>query len=192
MTRKSIKITEQVYDYLLSVSLTESAILKECREYTGKHPMARMQIAPEQGQFFQFLIESLQVKRAIEIGVFTGYSSLAIAMALPEGGQLIACDQDPEVTSIASKFWENAGVSEKIELRIAPALETLGQARRGGQFSCELHLNLLSQFAYWLFSIEGKDGPRTPQSPLPIAALPPRFRPRRAKSSAATMNSLGR
>ncbi len=127
MTRKSIKITEQVYDYLLSVSLTESAILQECREYTDKQPLARMQIAPEQGQFFKFLIESLQVQTAIEIGVFTGYSSLAIALALPEAGRLVACEKEPEFADVASRFWEKAGVRDKVELRIGPALDTLDQ-----------------------------------------------------------------
>lgn len=100
-----MQLDDQVYNYLLSVSLREAQILKECREQTAKHPMARMQIAPEQGQFISFLIKSLRVKKAIEVGVFTGYSSLAIAMALPEDGHLDACDIDPEVTAIAEQYW---------------------------------------------------------------------------------------
>lgn len=125
MSRKSIQLDEQVYNYLLSVSLREPQILQECRAETAKHPMARMQIAPEQGQFISFLIKLLHVKKALEIGVFTGYSSLSIAMSLPEDGHLDACDSDPEVTAIAKKYWNKANVREKINLHIGPAIETL-------------------------------------------------------------------
>ena len=120
-----MQLDEQVYNYLLSVSLRESQILQECRTETAKHPMARMQIAPEQGQFISFLIKSLNVKNALEIGVFTGYSSLTIAMSLPQDGHLDACDSDPEVTAIAKKYWNKANVAEKINLHVGPALETL-------------------------------------------------------------------
>ena len=133
MTRKSLQLSEQVYDYMLSVSLREPTILKELREETAKHPLANMQIAPEQGQFFSFFIEALNVRNAIEIGVFTGYSSLAIALALPDDGKLIACDNDPEATKIAQRYWEKAGISKKIKLRIGPAIETLEQMIRKGQ-----------------------------------------------------------
>jgi caffeoyl-CoA O-methyltransferase len=125
MSRKSIQLDEQVYRYLLSVSLREAEILKECREETAKHPMARMQIAPEQGQFISFLITLLHVKKALEIGVYTGYSSLAIALALPDDGHLDACDIDPEITTIAKRYWSKANVAEKISLHIAPAIKTL-------------------------------------------------------------------
>jgi len=125
MSRKSIQLDEQVYNYLLSVSLRESKILQECRAETAKHPMARMQIAPEQGQFISFLIKLLHVKNALEIGVFTGYSSLVIAMSLPVDGHLDACDSDPEVTAIAKKYWSRANVAEKIDLHIGQAIETL-------------------------------------------------------------------
>ncbi len=120
-----MQLDEQVYNYLLSVSLRESQILAECRAETAKHPMARMQIAPEQGQFISFLIKLLHVKNALEIGVFTGYSSLSIAMSLPEDGHLDACDSDPEATAIAKKYWNKADVAEKINLHIGPAIETL-------------------------------------------------------------------
>ena len=120
-----MQLDEQVYNYLLSVSLQESKILQECRAETARHPMARMQIAPEQGQFISFLIKLLHVKKALEIGVFTGYSSLSIAMSLPDDGHLDACDSDPETTLIAKKYWNKANVAEKINLHIGPAIETL-------------------------------------------------------------------
>ena len=120
-----MQLDEQVYNYLLSVSLREAQILQECRAETAKHPMARMQIAPEQGQFISFLIKLLHVKKALEIGVFTGYSSLSIAMSLPEDGHLDACDSDAEATKIAKRYWNKANVAEKINLHIGPAIETL-------------------------------------------------------------------
>lgn len=125
MSRKSIQLNDAVYNYLLSVSLRESKILQECREETARLPMARMQIAPEQGQFISFLISLLNVKRALEIGVYTGYSSLCIATTLPDDGHLDACDIDPEITAVAKSYWDKAGVSEKISLHIAPAITTL-------------------------------------------------------------------
>ncbi|MCZ6804155.1 MAG: class I SAM-dependent methyltransferase [Proteobacteria bacterium] len=133
MSRKSLQLTDQVYDYLLSVSLREPRILKECRDETSIHPLANMQIAPEQGQFFSFLIQILHVKKAIEIGVFTGYSSLSIAMALPEDGHLDACDIDPEMAAIAQQYWEKANVAEKITLRIGPAIDTLDKLIEANQ-----------------------------------------------------------
>lgn len=133
MSNRSINLTEQVYDYLLSVSLQESDVMRQCREETASHSMSKMQIAPEQGQFFQFLVKSLGVKQAIEVGVFTGYSSLAIATALPDDGKLIACDISTEYTDLAKGYWQTANVSNKIDLRIAPALETLQQLIDEGQ-----------------------------------------------------------
>ncbi|MEQ8938108.1 MAG: class I SAM-dependent methyltransferase [Gammaproteobacteria bacterium] len=127
MSRKSLNLNDAVYDYMLSVSLDEPDILRRCREQTASHPMARMQIAPEQGQFFRFLVKSLGVRNAREIGVFTGYSSLAIALSLPDDGKLLACDNDPEVTNIAKDYWVEAGVEHKIDLRLAPALQTLDE-----------------------------------------------------------------
>jgi len=120
-----MQLDEQVYNYLLSVSLREPEILQECRAETANHPMARMQIAPEQGQFISFLVKLLHVKKALEIGVFTGYSSLSIAMSLPEGGHLDACDTDSDVTAIAQKYWDKAKVTDKINLHIGPAIKTL-------------------------------------------------------------------
>jgi len=133
MTRKSINLTDEIYDYLLSISLQESAVQRELREETAKHPMAIMQIAPEQGQFMALLIQSINAKNIIEIGVFTGYSTLCMAMALPEDGRIIACDINKEYTDIARRYWEKAGVSGKIVLKLAPAIATLDKLLAGGQ-----------------------------------------------------------
>lgn len=118
-------ISDQLYDYVLSASLREPDILQELRQETANHPMSRMQIAPDQGQLMALLVQLIGAKKALEIGVFTGYSSLAVALALPSDGKLIACDISEEYTSIARRYWQLAGVTEKIDLRIAPALETL-------------------------------------------------------------------
>lgn len=127
MTKKTLGLDDQLYAYFQAVSLREPAILAQLREETAKHPQAQMQIAPEQGQFMALLVRLLGAKRTLEVGVFTGYSSLAVALALPEKGQIIACDVDPEVTAVAQRYWEQAGVAPKVDLRIAPALETLAQ-----------------------------------------------------------------
>ncbi|HEY9696917.1 MAG TPA: class I SAM-dependent methyltransferase [Trichocoleus sp.] len=125
MTNKTLTLDDRLYDYLCSVSLQESEVLQKLREETASHPMSQMQIAPEQGQFMALLVRLIGVKKALEIGVFTGYSSLCIASALPGDGQLIACDVSEDYTAIARRYWELAGVTHKIALRIAPALETL-------------------------------------------------------------------
>ncbi|MEM9804640.1 MAG: class I SAM-dependent methyltransferase [Cyanobacteria bacterium P01_D01_bin.56] len=127
MSTQILNFTENLYHYLLSVGVRDSEILRQLREENAQHPRAVMQIAPEQGQFMGFLVQLLGVKKALEVGVFTGYSSLVVAMALPDDGQLIACDISDEYTAMARKYWEKAGVAHKIDLRIAPALETLGQ-----------------------------------------------------------------
>jgi predicted O-methyltransferase YrrM len=125
MTTQSIGLDDRLYDYLLSVSLREPPILTALRAETATHPMSDMQISPEQGQFMAFLVKVAGVRRALEIGVFTGYSSLAVALALPPDGQLVACDVSEDYTAIARRYWEQAGVSQKIDLRIAPAIDTL-------------------------------------------------------------------
>ena len=123
----------ELYDYLISASSRESALKKELREATAKLPDARIQITPEQGQFMALLAKLIEAKRALEIGVYTGYSAWCVAEALDEGGNLIACDVSVEWTSIAREFREKAGVAEKIDLRIAPALETLASPEADGQ-----------------------------------------------------------
>lgn len=120
-----ITMNDELYRYMLSVSLRESDLLSRLRAETAKEELARMQLAPEQAQFLAFLVKLIGARRVIEVGVFTGYSSLAVAMALPDDGQMIACDVSEKWTSVARKYWEEAEVSDRIDLRIAPAMETL-------------------------------------------------------------------
>ena len=125
MSNRTIIITESIYQYLCDHSLREDPILKDLRDHTYDMEERAMQIAPEQGQFMQMLVKLIGAKNTIEVGVFTGYSSLAIALALPEDGRIVACDVNPQYTSVAEKFWVSAGVREKIDLRIGPAKDTL-------------------------------------------------------------------
>lgn len=127
MSSKTLNLTPSLYDYMLSVSLREPAILKSLREETAKLPSSVMQISPEQGQFMALLIGLMGAKKTLEIGVYTGYSSLAVALALPDNGQIIACDISTETSAIAKRYWIKAGVEQKIDLKIAPALQTLDQ-----------------------------------------------------------------
>jgi predicted O-methyltransferase YrrM len=122
---KSVGLDPSLYHYLLSVSLREPEILRQLRLETTELPAARMQIAPDQGQFMAFLVQLLGATKTLDIGVFTGYSALVVALALPEHGRVIACDLDREYTAIAQKYWQQAGVADKIELRLAPAMDTL-------------------------------------------------------------------
>lgn len=127
MSNQTLNLNSQLYEYLLSVSLREADILRELRHETAKHPMGIMQISPEQGQFMSLLIQLIGAKKTLEIGVFTGYSTMAVALALPDNGKIIACDNNQEFTDIARKYWQKAGIEAKIDLKIAPALETLQQ-----------------------------------------------------------------
>ena len=127
MSNRTLAISESIYQYLCDHSLREDPILKELRDHTYDMEERAMQIAPEQGQFMQMLIKLIGAKNTIEVGVFTGYSSLAIALALPEDGRIVACDVNPQYTSVAEKFWVSAGVREKIDLRIGPARDTLSE-----------------------------------------------------------------
>ena len=133
MPKRFVDSGPELYDYLIAASSRESALKKELREATANLPDARMQITPEQGQFMALLVKSIGAKRALEIGVFTGYSAWCVAEALEEGGTLIACDVSVEWTSIAVEYWEKAGVAKKIDLRIAPALDTLASLEADGQ-----------------------------------------------------------
>ena len=135
MSNKSINLTDSLYQYLLNSSLRESELLKALREETAKLPSANMQIAPEQGQFMALLVQLMGAQKAIEVGVYTGYSALAVAMALPESGQILACDISEEYTAVARRYWQQAGVSQKIDLRLAPAMETLKSIINEGQGS---------------------------------------------------------
>ena len=125
MSKRSIQLTDALYDYLLQNSLREPEVLRRLREESPWMGTTGMQIAPDQGQFMALLVELLGARRCIEIGTFTGYSALCVAYALPEDGRLVACDVNPETTAIARRFWQEAGVADRIDLRIAPALETL-------------------------------------------------------------------
>ncbi len=133
MSKNTLGLEQQVHDYLLSVSLREPDQLRQLREETARHPHGIMQISPEQGQFMALLIQLLGATKTLEIGVFTGYSSLSVALALPPNGKIIACDVSEEYTSIARRYWQAAGVADKIDLRIAPALTTLDQLLATGQ-----------------------------------------------------------
>lgn len=125
MSKRSLGLSDPIYSYLLSNSLREPDVLRRLREETANHEWSIMQIAPEQGQFMALLVEILGVRRAIEIGVFTGYSALAVALALPEDGRIIACDINKEWTDVGRRYWKQAGVDHKIDLRLAPAEDTL-------------------------------------------------------------------
>jgi caffeoyl-CoA O-methyltransferase len=125
MSSRTIPMTDRLYDYLLRVSLREPPLLAELRAETAKLPMAGMQISPEQGQFMALLAELIGARKAIEVGTFTGYSALCVAGALPPDGKLIACDISEEFTSVARRYWARSGIGDRIELRLAPALDTL-------------------------------------------------------------------
>ncbi len=125
MSNRSISLTDSLYQYLLDVSLREPPLLRALREETAQMRQRSMQIAPEQGQFMALLARLVGARRCIEVGVFTGYSSLSVALALPDDGHIVACDVSEEWTSIARRYWKQAGVDRKIELRLAPAVETL-------------------------------------------------------------------
>ena len=120
-------LPDNVYEYICNISLRETSLQQELREETQRllPEQARMQIGPDQGQLMQLLVRLTGAKRCLEIGVFTGYSSLAVALALPSDGTLVACDVSDQYTAIARRYWKGAGVAEKIQLRIAPAIETL-------------------------------------------------------------------
>ncbi len=125
MSGKTLPLNERLYDYLLSVSLREPEVLQRLREETARDRMARMQVAPEQGQFMALLVRLIAARRCLEIGVYTGYSALCVALALPPGGELVACDVSEKWTSVARRYWQAAGVADRIRLELAPALRTL-------------------------------------------------------------------
>ncbi len=133
MGKQTIGLEQNLYDYLLSVSLREPIILTQLRQETSQLPMSRMQISPEQGQFMALLVKLIGAKKTLELGVFTGYSSLVVALALPADGKIVACDVSEEYTSIARRYWQQAGVADKIDLHIAPALETLDSLLAAGE-----------------------------------------------------------
>jgi predicted O-methyltransferase YrrM len=127
MASRTLQMTDRLYDYMLAASLREPPLLAELRAETAKLPMAAMQISPEQGQFMAFLVEAIGARRTVEVGTFTGYSALCVALALPPGGKVIACDISEEYTAVGRRYWSRAGVADKIDLRLGPALDTLGR-----------------------------------------------------------------
>jgi len=132
MSSRTLNLTETLVDYIHGHSLREPEVLRALREETAPLAMARMQVSPEQGQLMALLVKLLGARRTLEVGVFTGYSSLAVAAGLPDDGRIVACDVSEAWTTIARRSWERAGVARKIDLRLAPALRTLDALGRDG------------------------------------------------------------
>jgi predicted O-methyltransferase YrrM len=133
MTARTLNLDDALYQYLLDVSLRETPLLKRLRDETQALPMARWQVAPEQGQFLALLVKLTGARRLLEVGTFTGYSALCMAAALPADGSLICCDIPGDYNAIARQYWQEAGLAGRINLRLAPALETLAELERQGQ-----------------------------------------------------------
>jgi predicted O-methyltransferase YrrM len=133
MSNRSITLTDPLYQYLLDVSLREPPVLQSLRDETHRLREHSMQIAPEQGQFMAMLARLVGAGRCLEVGVFTGYSSLAVALALPDDGRIVACDVSEEWTAVARRYWKAAGVEHKIDLRLGPAVRTLDTLLAAGE-----------------------------------------------------------
>ncbi len=131
MTNRTLNLDDALYGYLLEVSLRESPLLARLREETLALPMARWQVAPEQGQFLALLVKLIGARRILEVGTFTGYSALCMAAELPEDGRLLCCDLPGDYNATARRYWAEAGVAERIELRLGPALDTLATLTDG-------------------------------------------------------------
>ena len=125
MSTRSIGLSDELHAYLLKVGVRESLILSQLREETAALPESRMQISPEQGAFMALLVGLMSARSYLEVGTFTGYSSLAVAMAMPADGRLTCCDISREWTDVARRYWTEAGVAERVDLRIAPAIDSL-------------------------------------------------------------------
>jgi predicted O-methyltransferase YrrM len=133
MSDRRLIISDEIHQYILDHSLRDTELLKRLRTETAKLPYASMQIGPDQGQFMALLAKMIGAKRCIEIGVFTGYSALVMAMAIPPDGHIVACDVNEEWTAIGRRYWHEAGVEHKIHLRLQPALKTLDELIASGQ-----------------------------------------------------------
>ncbi len=133
MSRSTLALTDKLRDYILDVSLREHPLLAALREETAEHPESKMQISPDQGQFMAMLLRLIQARSILEIGTFTGYSTLAMILSLPSDGQIVACDISEEYTHVARRYWSEAGVSDRITLHIAPASQTLDQLLAQGK-----------------------------------------------------------
>jgi caffeoyl-CoA O-methyltransferase len=130
---KNFGLENRIYDYIESVSIREPDVLKQLREETAAMPMGAMQVTPIQGQFLALMAQVVQAKKVLEIGVFTGYSSLSVALALPEDSKIVACDVNEDFTQMAQRYWQKAGVAHKIDFRLAPALDTIDELLQSGQ-----------------------------------------------------------
>jgi len=133
MDEKNFTLSDELLEYMLSVSLREPDLLRLLREETASKPGAQQQIVPEQGQLMAFLVQLIGARKTLEVGVFTGYSALSVALALPPDGRVIACDINPETTAIARRYWTAAGVEKKITLKLAPALLTMNDLLAAGE-----------------------------------------------------------
>ena len=133
MTNKTIGISDELAAYVVRVGTREPDVLARLREETAAIPQHGMQVAPEQGAFLALLVELTGARRCIEVGTFTGYSSLAVALALPADGRLVCCDVSEEWTGLARRYWDEAGVAGKVDLRLAPAADTLDQLLEAGE-----------------------------------------------------------
>jgi len=133
MSRRTLNLDDRLYQYVLDTSLREHFALAELRAATSEHPQADMQISPEQGQLLALLVKLIGARRTIEVGVFTGYSALAVALALPPDGHVLACDVSDEYTRIGRPFWQRAGVADKIDLVLEPAVHTLDARLAAGE-----------------------------------------------------------
>jgi predicted O-methyltransferase YrrM len=132
MSRRTLSLTDSLYDYIVAHSVREPPLLARLREVTAALPDSNMQISPEQGQFLALLVKLIGARRCIEVGTYTGYSSLAVALALPADGRLVACDINSTTTAIARQFWREAGVESRIELRLQSALKSLDELLAAG------------------------------------------------------------
>lgn len=134
MSNRTISLNDALYDYIIQHTLREAPVLQELRAATAQlGDIKRMQISPEQGQFMALLVQLTGARHLLEVGTFTGYSTLACALALPEGGQVVACDLSAEWTQLGQQYWHKAGVQNKIHLKLGPAADTLHSLLANGQ-----------------------------------------------------------
>ncbi|MFC3151821.1 class I SAM-dependent methyltransferase [Litoribrevibacter euphylliae] len=132
MTQQSGAMEDHLYTYLLEKGTREEPLLRNLRDETAKDPMARMQISPEQGQFMKFMVSLLQPRKIVEVGTFTGYSSLCMALASDDSCLITTCDLDENWTSVAKRYWQQAGVDHKIHLKLGQALDSLDELLETG------------------------------------------------------------
>lgn len=133
MTNRTLTLDQRLHDYLFDIGVTEHPVQRELREYTASHRLAKMQISPDQGQLLGWLVRLTGARRTLEVGVFTGYSALSVALALPDDGEVVACDVSDTFTRIAREYWQRAGVAGRIRLELRPALDTLHQLIADGE-----------------------------------------------------------